>query len=88
MGQERGRSSLFKSDQLVTWTPRYSLFYIKLYSTVYRTVYSELYNLVFGTYLPGFFSLCSHISEMTVTNRQSELIFLKKVFGSPPVELI
>ena len=75
-GQEKGCSSLFKSDRLVTWTPKYSLFYNTVYSTVYRTVNSELYNLVFSTYILGIF-LCSHMSEMTVTNRPPELIYLK-----------
>ena len=41
-------SSVFKSDQPVIWTPRYSLFYIKMYRIVYRAVYSALYSLVFS----------------------------------------
>ena len=82
-GQEKGCSSLFKSDWLVTWTPKYSLFYNTVYSTVYtahctlytvhcklyRTANSELYNF-------GIFP-CSHMSEMTVPNRPPKQIYLK-----------
>ena len=44
-GHDKGCSLVFKSDQPVTLTPRYCLFYITLFSTVYRTVYSTLYRL-------------------------------------------
>ena len=39
-GQEGVCSSVSKSDQPVSWTPRYSL----LYNNVYRTAYTALYN--------------------------------------------
>ena len=47
--QEGGCSSEFTSNQLVTWAPRYILFYSRVYSTVYITVYSVLYSLVYST---------------------------------------
>ena len=42
--QERGCSSVSKSDQPVSWTPRYSLLYNNVYSLAHRTAYSALYN--------------------------------------------
>ena len=39
-GHKGGCSSVSKSDQPVTWTPRYSLFYSNVYSTAHRTVYT------------------------------------------------
>ena len=48
-GHARGCSSVFKSDQPVAWTFRYSPFYSTVYSKVYKTAYSILYSLVFST---------------------------------------
>ena len=43
-GQDRGCSSVSKSDQPVSWTPRYSLLYNNVYSSAHITAYSALYN--------------------------------------------
>ena len=37
---------MLKSHKLVTWTPRYSLFYSTVNSTVYRTVDSVMYIVI------------------------------------------
>ena len=44
-GQERGFSSVFKSDQPVTWTTRYFLFYITVYTVQYSVQNSVQYTI-------------------------------------------
>ena len=63
--QECGCSSEYTSNQLVTWAPRYILFYSKVYSTVYITVYSVLYSLVFSTLLVCWVYTLRHMIHRT-----------------------